>query len=269
MRVKVILFPDEWLSRIFNTYRTRLIDHLALFYSIMKKSLKKFDVFLFELTSWVIYLFFLLIYKSCRIEYSSKETLKFIHESEKPLICAFWHGRLFPMCFVHPKSKKFYAIISRHLDGEIIARTIAKMGVRAIRGSTNRMAGEAGKTAKNRGGTSVLRESLRVLEQGNNLAITPDGPRGPARIVKENFFAVAAQKKIPVVPISFSCKSGINLSTWDNFLLPLPFSKISIIFGEILVYDEQKFMDEKTFSREIERSLNNITDKIDKIINET
>ncbi len=223
-----------------------------------------FRICVFEIIACIIAFLAWLSFNTSKKNYINKEILQFALETNKPLIICFWHGRIYPIAFLSKKKKNFSAIISRHNDGEIIARTIAKFGFGAIRGSTNRLPSED-KTAKNRGGSSVLKATLKALKSGENVAITPDGPKGPARKVRSNFFALASRTDAIIIPVSFSCSSAIKFSSWDSFIFPLPFSKITIIFGEKIVYDENIFKNEIDFSKRIEDELNRITDEADKI----
>ncbi|MDX1948919.1 MAG: lysophospholipid acyltransferase family protein [Rickettsiales bacterium] len=221
-----------------------------------------FRIFLFEIIASIIAFIAWVCFKTSRIEFKNISAYNNFLKSKKPCIVCTWHGRLFPLAFMDTGNKKFSAIISRHNDGEIIARIIAKFGFGAIRGSTNRLASED-KTAKNRGGAYVLKATLKELSNGNNIAITPDGPKGPARKVKSNFFAVASRADAVILPMSFSCSNAIRFKTWDNFIFPLPFSKITIIFGDEIIYDKNIYQNEIEFTNKVEETLNQITDESD------
>lgn len=228
----------------------------------MNDSLKNF---LIEILSYVIFGIAWLCYKTSRIEIEGEEFVRQMQESKDSAIFAFWHGRLFPMGFTRPRDKKTFAIISQHTDGEIIARALAKFGVGAIRGSTNRLSGEKqGKDAKDRGGSKALRQTLKILKNSNYLAITPDGPTGPARRFKKNILHAAAQTGTKIYPVSFSCKNAVFFNTWDKFCMPLPFNNIKIIVSK--PFSVEKDSDDKQIvkiAKDIEQELNLITDKAD------
>ncbi len=108
-------------------------------------------------------------------------------------IIAFWHCHLLLM--LHAKYRRpITVIISRSKDGEYIARVFDWYGVESARGSSSR------------GGSLALREMIREARAGKNIAFTPDGPRGPARSVKEGLVVAAKATGLPIVPIAFAAK---------------------------------------------------------------
>jgi hypothetical protein len=108
-------------------------------------------------------------------------------------IIAFWHCHLLLM--LHTKwHGRPTVIISQSKDGEYIARVFDWYGVESVRGSSTR------------GGAKALRDMIRVARAGGNLVITPDGPKGPARVVKEGIVLAAAATGLPIVPIAFAAK---------------------------------------------------------------
>ncbi len=232
-----------------------------------KKSVNFLENIAIEIISWLLVFLSKFIYFSCRKEIIGHEKIEYLENSPEPFIYAFWHGRLYPMNFLYTKKKKVHAIISNHVDGEIIARIISKFGVYAVRGSTNRMP-DKDRPFKNRGGTFVIRESIRIFKEGNVIAITPDGPKGPVRKVKKNLFKTVLEKNISIALIGFSASRSICFSSWDNFMLPMPFSKIVITMDYIKnPLEEFNKYELDEFALKIEESLNNITAQADKISN--
>jgi lysophospholipid acyltransferase (LPLAT)-like uncharacterized protein len=134
-------------------------------------------------------------------------------------IYAFWHGRLFPLVYSH-RRRGIAVLISRHRDGEWIARVIEALGFRTARGSSTRG-----------GGTGAL-EMLALAERGALLAITPDGPRGPARQVKPGLVWLAARTGWPVVPVATAASRAWVFRSWDRFRVPQPFARVQIAYGE-------------------------------------
>lgn len=207
-----------------------------------------------------------LIYLSCRKKIIRSTDLQELDANNKPYIFVFWHGRLLPMGLVRPRSRIFYAVISRHGDGQFIADIMKFMGVKSIRGSTNRKIGEhrKGLPSKNRGGFHVIRESIRILERGDCLAVTPDGPRGPGFKFKPNLLKVASQTGVPIILASFSASNAKIFNTWDKFILPMPFSKLKLKCSEAkyiptITSDEEL----KKYSKLLENELNNLTSELD------
>ena len=144
---------------------------------------------------------------------------------EAPVIFALWHNRL-GLCmkayegFVRPHHDKLAALISPSKDGALLARILQEFGVQPVRGSSSR-----------RGAQAVL-ELTSWAERGYNLAVTPDGPRGPCYVVQEGVMALAQVTGLPIVP--YSCRIGwkIRVKSWDRFQIPLPFARCEMTFGE-------------------------------------
>ena len=136
------------------------------------------------------------------------------------IICAFWHGRLLMMPFTYP-GKPVAILISQHRDGEYISRIATIFGFRVIRGSATR------------GGIRAFKQMIRAYkEEGLNLVITPDGPKGPRAQVKSGVIELAKLTGAPIVPVTFSAARRRFLKSWDAFLIPLPFSRAVYIWGD-------------------------------------
>ena len=109
---------------------------------------------------------------------------------------------------------------SRSKDGEVIARWLERNGYVVARGSTSR------------GGGAALREMVRAMRLGRHGALTVDGPRGPARVVQPGVVELARLTGAWILPISFSSRRPRFLSSWDRYLVPLPFSENVVAYGE-------------------------------------
>ena len=143
------------------------------------------------------------------------------------VLCAFWHSRigLSPACWPLDRAQPAKALISLSPDGQFIAKAVALQGIPAVRGSS----ANKDKADRAKGGTQALRDGLKQLKIGA-LAITPDGPRGPARQMAEGLPLMARLSKAPVLFIGMSCKPAIRLNSWDKAVLPLPFGKGAIVW---------------------------------------
>ena len=113
-------------------------------------------------------------------------------------------------------------MISRSKDGEIIARAAEIMGLKTVRGSITR------------GGASATLELIERIKQGDNGAITVDGPKGPNRKVKKGIIEIAKITGVPIVPITWysPSKGYLKLKTWDEFRFPLFCRKLLMYYGE-------------------------------------
>lgn len=182
-----------------------------------------------------------------------KITGKWEEISDKALhrqaIFAFWHGRLFMIAPFAPRSPRFHVLISQHRDGELIALVMKRFGIMPVRGSSTR------------GGTKAVREIMAAHESGDHLAITPDGPKGPARKVSPGVVTLSRKLNLPVIPVTYSASKRKILKTWDSFMLPLPFGRGVIMVGESL--EPRDFPDAESMRLALETSLNRLTDEAD------
>lgn len=142
---------------------------------------------------------------------------------QKNFVAAFWHGELLMLPFLYAKLKKhmskerekgFYVIFSHHFDGEIIARVCELFGLRALRGSSSK------------GGIKVLAESIRLLKEGYDIGVTPDGPKGPYHSVADGSLAMSMKASVPIVPIRVMFSNFWELKSWDKLKIPKPFCRI-------------------------------------------
>ena len=114
-------------------------------------------------------------------------------ESLRQCIIAFWHAHLLLMLHARYQLPAM-AMISRSKDGELLARAFDHYGVESARGSSTR------------GGSSALREMLRAAREGFTIVFTPDGPKGPPRVLKDGVVYAAQATGLPIVPIAFAAK---------------------------------------------------------------
>lgn len=142
----------------------------------------------------------------------------------QPIIAAFWHERLpmMPMLWRFAQQKgapmRTAVLVSRHADGRLIGRLIARFDLEAVHGSTSR-------DGRDRGGAAGLRQMLEWLAAGNNVAITPDGPRGPRREAAPGVATLAALSGVAVLPCAAQTRRRRVLRSWDRMVVPLPFAR--------------------------------------------
>jgi lysophospholipid acyltransferase (LPLAT)-like uncharacterized protein len=143
------------------------------------------------------------------------------------VIPLFWHSRiaLSPASWPLDRATPAKALISLSPDGQFIARAVARLGFPAIRGSSaNKDKAQAAK-----GGSQALRDGLKQLKVGA-LAVTPDGPRGPANVMGAGVPLMAKLSGAPVVFLGLSCRPAVRLGSWDRALVPLPFGRGAIVY---------------------------------------
>jgi lysophospholipid acyltransferase (LPLAT)-like uncharacterized protein len=141
-----------------------------------------------------------------------------IAELEGGRIMCGWHGRS-TIASVYFRNKGFWVIISKSKDGDIQTHVFEKLGFNVIRGSTGR------------GGERALIESIRELRKGAVMAITPDGPRGPSKVVQGGIMLMAKKSGAWLVPCGVSARPRVMAKSWDRYMVPTPFAKCLMIFG--------------------------------------
>ncbi|HVE79563.1 MAG TPA: lysophospholipid acyltransferase family protein [Gemmatimonadaceae bacterium] len=137
---------------------------------------------------------------------------------------SLWHGEMLPVLWSE-RNKGIAVLVSEHSDGEIIARILEAFGCRTVRGSTTR------------GGGRALLALVRELQAGHAIAVTPDGPRGPREEVAPGVVAACQRAGALLLPVRASADRAWRLSSWDRFVLPKPFARISITYGQPLTFE--------------------------------
>jgi lysophospholipid acyltransferase (LPLAT)-like uncharacterized protein len=158
------------------------------------------------------------LFATTRVERVGLEHYHRFKEQGEPVIFVFWHGLLLPLVY-YCRNWGAVVLVSEHADGEYITRVIERLGFGTVRGSSTR------------GGTKGLKGLIRAARAGKDLALTPDGPQGPARVLKPGALAVAQATGLPILPVGVGTSRGWRFKSWDDFLVPRPFSKVRIHFG--------------------------------------
>lgn len=224
------------------------------------------QIFLFRICAFFIVLYAKFCYftsKKIHINENSRQNFAKLGREDFPVIVMFFHSRLVMLPIITPKKlkRKSYAVTSSNKDGELVEFFLKFLGIKCIRGSSDKI--RAG-NVKTKGGANVLKQALKILRQKGVLIITPDGPKGPARKVKPNIFAIAQKTQAKILPVSLCLKPAITFNTWDKLQFPLPFSKIYInIGGATDVAKTTSIQEEKA---KIETELNKLTDEVDNFV---
>lgn len=135
------------------------------------------------------------------------------------VVVALWHGQMLTL-LAHHRDEQVAVLISEHRDGEIIARVARAFGYATVRGSTSR------------GGGRALLELVSVLRRGGEIAVTPDGPRGPRHSFAPGALVAAHRAGVPVVGVVAHVDRSWRLASWDRFEIPKPFARIVVAYGE-------------------------------------
>jgi lysophospholipid acyltransferase (LPLAT)-like uncharacterized protein len=204
-----------------------------------------------KLGPWLAYWVVRLLAKTMRFEVLHSEIPESFWKKKIPVIGAFWHSRLLMMPVVY-RGNRLSFLVSPHRDGQVVGRAFKKFGFMPILGSTHK------------GGSHALQGMIRAIREGYDVAIVPDGPRGPSERVQLGVIELARRTGAPILPVSFSASKRKIMKTWDRFLLPIPFSKGIFIWGEPIYVDpkgDRDYLEERRAL--LERRLNELTEEAD------
>ena len=189
--------------------------------------------------------------RTTRFERSGVEHYDAWIGSGRPAIYVLWHGRLIPCSYYH-RDHGLATLISRHRDGDYIAEVVEGWGFRVVRGSSSR------------GGAAALLQMVRLLRGGVSLAVTPDGPRGPRQTMKTGPLHAAQRAGVPLIPVTAGTESAWWFEGWDRFMVPRPFARIRLAYGEPFFVPPEA--DEPEIARlagELGRRLDRLTEQVD------
>ncbi|HET7251216.1 MAG TPA: lysophospholipid acyltransferase family protein [Gemmatimonadales bacterium] len=159
-----------------------------------------------------------LLARTWRYRLVHRENAQGLYDARRPFIFALWHNRILPLLYAH-RHEGMVLLISRHRDGGYLATLAERWGYRFVRGSSQR------------GGDVGLLGVVRALKEGSVVAVTPDGPRGPAERVKPGVVAAAQHAGVPIVPATARVNRAWTLASWDRFAIPKPFATIEVVYG--------------------------------------
>jgi lysophospholipid acyltransferase (LPLAT)-like uncharacterized protein len=166
-------------------------------------------------------LFIRLLRRSVRLRFHGDATVRAWERGDQRFLLAFWHRHLLLMRYAY-RGQRMCVLVSRSRDGELISRVLAHLGIQTSRGSSSR------------GGALGLRDLLRVAARGSDIAVTPDGPRGPLRVVQPGVVLAAAASGLPVVPVALAATRRHELRSWDRMPVPLPGARVDVVYGDAL-----------------------------------
>jgi lysophospholipid acyltransferase (LPLAT)-like uncharacterized protein len=140
----------------------------------------------------------------------------------QPVALLLWHGQLLPLLYIM-RFQSIACLISTHKDGELIAQVAKRLGCVLVRGSSSR------------GGDRALLGLVRALKDGFTIAVTPDGPRGPYRSFAPGALIAAHRAAAPVVAFGVHATRAWYLKSWDQFMIPKPFARVTVVFDTPLL----------------------------------
>ena len=178
-----------------------------------------------NLIAWILFLVERVLTSTLRFRFVGKERVIW-NSNESPRIFCLWHNRL-ALCmlmfrqvsqYTHA-SRKLAALVSASKDGAQLAAILKRFGVDAVRGSSSRR------------GARAMFELVSAARRGFDLAITPDGPRGPRYTIQDGVLTLAQLTGSAIIPVSYQCSRVIRIKSWDQFQIPLPFSRCDFRIG--------------------------------------
>ena len=193
--------------------------------------------------------------KSTRMTTLGKEEYEALRKAGKPIIFLVWHGRIFLVPYFF-RRRRIMPLVSPSQDGEIAARIMSRWGYRIARGSSSHAIIKAWNQMK------------EELQRGGEVIIVPDGPRGPNRKMKLGGLKLGQEASAYLVPFTFSTSRKKILSSWDNFLIFYPFSKVVAIYGKpFLVNPSLKEGELENERQKIENFMRQLDERADRYFN--
>jgi lysophospholipid acyltransferase (LPLAT)-like uncharacterized protein len=202
---------------------------------------------------WLAALYIRFAYTSGRWTRIGADIPNRLWDEGRPFILCFWHGRMLMLARSWRRGAPVHMLISSHRDGQLIADTISRLGIQAVAGSTRH------------GGSDALRAMLRILKAGESIGITPDGPHGPRMRAGNGVTTLARLSGTAIVPATYSITRRHVMNSWDRFIVPWPFGRGVIIWGEpINVPRDADDQAMEAARQQVEDALNALTAEADR-----
>lgn len=205
------------------------------------------------ITAALIALVMVLLCVSVRWQVQNKGIMRKLRKDGHTPILIFWHEHIFCMPWIGPSHTA--ALQSPHADGRLLAYATMFFGVKPVFGSSNRQA------------LSGMRSLIRQMQAGRVAAISPDGPRGPARHMASGTIALAQITGQPIIPCVWAAKRCWRTNSWDRMRIPKPFSRGLVLWGEPITLPKKSTKIEQEQARlQLETTLSDLTKRCDAII---
>jgi lysophospholipid acyltransferase (LPLAT)-like uncharacterized protein len=191
--------------------------------------------------------------RTLRTEIHGEEHVVPLWHAPAAVIYAIWHGQVLMVPLLNEQwrrtrgARPVHVMASRSRDGELLARFVRRFGFGVVRGSSTR------------GGASALRRLARRVRQGHDVAIAPDGPRGPRGQAQPGAVALAALTGAPLVPLAFAARPAWQLRSWDRFEIPKPRAHGALVFGPPLRVHATA--DREIARKDLEAALADVTER--------
>ncbi|MBW1615052.1 MAG: lysophospholipid acyltransferase family protein [Deltaproteobacteria bacterium] len=202
----------------------------------MNKIQKK--IFSSEIVIYLLYKIFLIYCFTFRIKDRNTDNLLARFKNREKTICCLWHQHIFGLVFYARKLKNYNpaCMISASNDGDIASKFMQKAGWNVVRGSSSK------------GG----KQALKTLTENKNylfIANAADGPQGPIGKIKAGSVKIARETGAPVIPVYVTASRYWRLNSWDKLIIPKPFAKVNIIFGDAILFNKNN--DSESFEKQL------------------
>ncbi|MBN1638286.1 MAG: lysophospholipid acyltransferase family protein [Ignavibacteriales bacterium] len=185
--------------------------------------------------------------KTLRVKVKNKNNIERFIKERQNFVIAFWHGTML-YAWYYCRKNKMAALVSQSKDGELLTRILKKWRYNIVRGSSSI------------GGKEAINIMVDLSKEDYSIAITPDGPRGPALEMKAGAVVTAKKSAIPLVLIAVAYKRKKILNSWDKFQIPFPFTKCCIVFAEpIIIENHLTYEETNEMIKKSEMELKKIT----------
>lgn len=155
---------------------------------------------------------------SWRVEVRHREQYAALRDAGRPFVFLLWHDALLPLLW-HHRQEGVVILVSEARDGMYLAEYARHLGYGMVTGSSTR------------GGVRALLGAVKALQSGTPVAVTPDGPQGPRRVMKPGALSAAQRAGVPVLPIHAGASRAWRLGSWDRFMIPKPLARVVICYG--------------------------------------
>lgn len=207
-----------------------------------------------RLAAWLIALLIRTVSATIRARWEDRSGF-FQQSAAGPAIYCIWHNRLALSMKIYygclrkrNATQGLAAMVSASKDGAFLAAVLKCFKVQPVRGSSSRR------------GAQALLELTTWAKQGYDLAITPDGPRGPCYHVQDGVLALAQVTGLPIIPVSYDLSWRLRVKSWDRFIIPLPFARCQFVLGTpVRIAREATDEQRERLRQELERNLQAIT----------
>ena len=209
-----------------------------------------------KLIGFIFYFITKLISRSIRWEYFEQSKKSKIFDNRHKYIFCCWHNKLFLGPHLLPRNRIINALQSSHSDGMVTSVAFKYLGMNVILGSSKK------------GGMQAFRKMVKCIQLGQSIAITPDGPKGPKEKVKDGIIKLAQITDTSIIPLVWATNKFKLINSWDNFVLPYPFSKGVYSFGKPINVKKRINEEELEFVRQnLENEIKRLTKLVENRVN--